>query len=196
MTDTLPVLAKAVEECVEPDRLVRPVNGVLLLREEGAEMQFEIDGVPDTIAAIHVDKVGHLPGVRRGNLAKRCDYLLIAEFQGRLHAVFIEMKKTFTRGKGPREQLVRSRPILRYFQSMCEIEHGIASFGRVTERHWIVCERESPRLDKQPVRAHPQLGIERASHRKVRIATFVGPRLSFAALAKPKGKGPRRRRHA
>ena len=194
MTDAPPVLAKAVEECVKSDRLVKPVNGVLLLREEQAEMQFEIDGVPDTIAAIHMERVGHLPGVRRGNLAKICDYLLIAEFQGHLHAVFIEMKKTRTNGKGPREQLVRSRPILRYFQSMCAIEHGVASFGRVTERHWIVCERGS--LHKQPVRARPQLGIERVSHRKVRVATFVGPRMSFADLAKPVGKGPRKRHHA
>lgn len=183
MTDTPPVLAKAVEECVKPDRLVRPVNGVLLLREEQAEMQFEIDGVPDAIAAIHVEKVGHPPGVRRGNLAKICDYLLIAEFQDRIHAIFIEMKKTLTYKEGPREQLVRSRPILRYFQSMCEIEHGIASFGRVTERHWIVCERGSLRLDKQAVGARPQLGIERASHRKVRVAMCIGSRMRFAVLA-------------
>lgn len=193
-------LAEAVAECIEPGWLVKPASGVLYLVEKlkkRANMRFEVSELPASITAIHVEKVGHLPGARKGHLTRICDYLLVARIGGQSHAVFIEMKTTLTHEEHPREQLVRSLPILEYLQSMCRVEHGFSdSASRAAAHFWIVGEKYSERFDKQPVRANPRRRVDRVSHKGVDIAMFVGPRMPFAGLAKPMGKRPRRRRHA
>lgn len=200
MVDAPPTLVEAVAECIDPRWLVEPASGVLCLVEKmkkRANMRFEINDLPTSITAIHVEKVGHLPGARKNHLTRRCDYLLVALIGGQSHAVFVEMKTTVTHEDRPKEQLVRSLPILRYLQSMCRIEHGFSdSASRVAEHFWIVGEKYSERFDKQPVRANPRGRVERVSHKGVDIAMFVGPRMPFADLARPMGKGPRERRHA
>lgn len=198
MADASPTLVEAVAECIDPDGLLKPDNGVLLLQEKQAEMRLEVDGIPDTIAAIHMREVEHLRGVRKGYLDKKCDYLLIAQIGGQIHAIFIEMKKTLHHeSEYPRKQLVQSLPILRYLQSMCKVEHGFSdSASRTAVHFWIVGEKYSKHWDKQPVRANPRGRVERVSHKGFDIAMFVGPRMSFADLARPMGKGPRQRRHA
>lgn len=197
MTDAPSTLVEAVAECIEPDRLAKPADGVLRLWEKRANMRFEVVDLPAPIAAIRMEKVGHLPGAREGRLTKICDYLLVARIGGQIHAVFIEMKKILTHEEHPKEQLVRSLPILRYLQSMCKIERSFSdSASRAAVHFWIVGEKYSERWDKHPVRAHPQRRFHRVSYKGFDIVMFVGPRLSFAALAKPKGKGPGGRRHA
>lgn len=201
MADAPPTLVEAVAECIDPRWLVKPASGVLSLvekLEKRANMRFEIVDPPAPIAAIRMEKIGHLPGVREGRLKRICDYLLVARIGGQSHAVFIEMKKTLDHEKeNPREQLVRSLPILRYLQSMCNVEHGFSdSASRAAAHFWIVGEKYSERFDKQPVSASPRRRVDQVSHKGVDIAMFVGPRMRFADLARHMGKGPRGRRHA
>ena len=200
MVDAPPTLVEAVAECIDPRWLVKPANGVLRLvekLEKRANMWFEVVDPPVPMAVIRMEKVGHLPGVREGRLKKICDYLLIARIGGQIHAVFIEMKKILTHEEHPKEQLVRSLPILRYLQSMCTVEYGFSdSASQAKTSFWIVGKKRSARIDKPRVHADPQEEIDWVFHKGFDIATFVGPRLSFAALAKPKDKGPRGRRHA
>lgn len=197
MADASPTLVEAIAECIDPRWLKKPADGVLCLREKRANMRFKVAEPPVSIIAIHVEKVGHLPGVQKDHLKRICDYLLIAHIRGQSYAVFIEMKKTLTHEENPKEQLVCSLPILRYLQSMCTVEYGFSdSASQAKAYFWIVGEKRSARFDKQPVRANPRKRIDRVSHKGTDIAMFVGPQMSFADLAKPVGKGRRKQRHA
>lgn len=188
MTDTSPPpLVETIAECIDSRWLVKPVNGVLCLVEklkERRNMRFEVNDLPASIAAIRVEKVNHLPGVREDRFRKICDYLLVARIDGQFHAVFIEMKATLReKEKEPKEQLVRSLPILEYLKSVCRVEYRcLDSALRATEHFWIIGEKGSGTLDTQGVTANPKRRMRQLSHKGANIATFVGPRMRFAEL--------------
>ena len=178
------VLACAVAACVRPDRRSEPANGVLFLRERKANMKIEIVGLPEKAVAIHVEKVGHLPGIQKGcHLERICDYLLIADCAGKPHAVFVELKKTLDERERPKQQLIRSTPILEYLRCMCSIERGI--FPKtlpVVVHYWIIAEKNSKRLDKQPTKSGRKERTKSDSYMNIHINMFVGTRIRFKGL--------------
>ena len=152
------------------------------LRERWADMRVAVVGLPADGTAVRVERVGHLSKIR-GSCRKICDYLLIVETEGRAQAVFVELKKTWTGGEEPREQLRRSLPLLDYLRSVCEVEYGAALNGANIAVHYaIVFERVSQRLAKQGVRADPQGRAGQERHAGITIRTFIGTRVSFATL--------------
>ena len=159
-------------------------GGSIYLREKRAGMCVEVPPLPAPVAAIRIEGVGHLPGLREGRSWTRiCGYLLVFETGNVSHAVFVELKKTWSDKPKPREQLRRSLPILEYLRSACRIEHGSASIeSPVTVSYLLICERGSMRLDKQPVRAGPAAGTRKETYENITIRTFIGTSLPPAAL--------------
>ena len=159
-------------------------GGSISLQEESAEMCVKVPPLPAPGAARRIEGVGHLPGLREGRSWTRiCDYLLVFETGKASHAVFVELKKTWTDDQRPKEQLRRSLPILEYLRSACRIEHGSASIeSSVTVSYLLICERGSMRLDKQPVRAGPAAGTRKQTYENITIRTFIGTSLPLAAL--------------
>lgn len=152
------------------------------LREKQAAMRVAVVGLPAAGAAVLVERVGHLSKLG-DSCRKICDYLLIVETEGRVQAVFVELKKTWTERKGPREQLRRSLPLLDYLRSVCEVEQGTALNGaNIAVRYAIVFERFSQRLDKQGIRADPRGRTRQERHAGITVRTFIGTRVSFATL--------------
>lgn len=159
-------------------------GGSISLQEESAEMCVRVAPLPVPAAVIRIDRAGHLPGLREGRPWTRiCDYLLVFEIGNVSHAVFVELKKTWTDKQRPKEQLRRSLPILEYLRSACRIEHRSASSeSPVTVSYLLVCEKGSTRLDKQPVRADPAARIREETYEDITIRTFIGTSLPLAAL--------------
>ena len=159
-------------------------GGCISLRERSAKMQVEIARLPWPMAAVCIEHVRHLPGLREaGYLRKICDYLLIFEIENDVHAVFVELKKTSTNKQEPKEQLRRSLPILKYLLTACRIEHGFAlNESPVMVRYLIIFERG--RLDKQPVRPGPAARIyDEETYENITIRKFTGASVSPAVLA-------------
>lgn len=181
-----PQLAAILKEKLLESVLLDPEGegGSIYLREKSAEMCVKIAPLPAPMAAIRIEGVGHLPGLREGHPWTRiCDYLLVFETGNASHAVFVELKKTWTDEQRPKEQLRRSLPILEYLRSACRIEHGSASSeSPVTVSYLMICEKGSPRLDKQPVRADPAARIREETYRNIMIRTFIGTSAPLAAL--------------
>ncbi len=60
-------------------------------------------------------KLNHLSALK-SPCNQICDYLLIFELEGKDHAIFIELKKTLRGDNRPKDQLLRSLPLLKYLQ--------------------------------------------------------------------------------
>ena len=111
---------------------------------------------PDPIA-IRLNKFSHFSALKSDNSrTTKCDYLLIVELDGIVHARFIELKKTFTEDDEPKEQLRRSRPFLAYLLSVCEIENEFILDPKPIEKYVIIAEKFSERFDKQRVNVKPK----------------------------------------
>ena len=145
-------------------------------------MRVTVVGVPASVAAIRLERVGHAS--KLGHPYKKiCDYLLVIEHEHSTHALFVELKKTWTTNLKPREQLRRSLPILEYLCSVCEVEHGtIERRARMSVTYAIVFERFNERLDKQRVRADPKARVSREEYEGIAVRTFVGTRVSVRTL--------------
>ncbi len=140
------------------------------------------------------ERVGHSSGLRDGHWKRVCDYLLVVEAGERLHAVFIELKKTLkdipSRTVGhrarpdlkPRDQLRRSTPLLAYLRAVCEVESGDGGAGSIATRYFIVAEKRSQKLDKQPVRTPPASRVGSEQFENLTIRTFIGTRVSITTL--------------
>ena len=146
-------------------------------------MRVKVVGLPAEFTAIQMERVGHAPGLGDGRFIRICDYLLVAESDTNTQAVFIELKKTATTDKQPREQLRRSLPLLEYLRSVCEVEHR-TTFDRsdISTHYCIVFERNSLRLDKQPVRTEPARRIQDEEYKDIRVRVCVGTPVSLATL--------------
>lgn len=150
-------------------------GGSVSLREKAAGMQVEIVRLPWPMAVVRIDRAGHLPGLRNGPWKRICDYLLIFEAGNDVHAVFVELKKTSTNERKPKEQLRRSLPILEYLRTACRIERGSAlNESPVMVSYLMICERGGMRLDKQPVRSSPAARIHEETYEDITIRTFIG----------------------
>ena len=152
----------------------------IILRERQAKMAVQVIHCPEPVTAIRLGKFSHLSVLKDGPRKQQCDYLLIVQRNGIIHAVFIELKKTLTQEERPKEQLRRSRPFLAYLLSVCEIESE-RSIARTRLTYIIIAEKRKERLDKQRVKIGPSR-ISLEQYRKIKIATIVGTTVSLADL--------------
>lgn len=161
-------------------------GGSVILREKSAKMRVEIVGVPRRRAVVRIERTGHLPGLRDGPWKRICDYLLIFETGNDVHAVLVELKKTFRKDDDePKEQLRRSLPILEYLRTACRIQHGSAlNESPVTVSYVLICEKRSMRLDKQPVRSDPAARVHEETYKDITIRTFIGTSVPLRALVR------------
>ena len=161
-------------------------GGSVILREKSAKMRVEIVGVPRRRAVVRIERTGHLPGLRDGPWKRICDYLLIFETGNDVHAVLVELKKTFRKDDDePKEQLRRSLPILEYLRTACRIEYGSAlEEPPVTVSYLMICERGGTRLDKQPVRSDPATRIHEEAYENTTIRTFIGTSAPLEVLVR------------
>lgn len=176
-------LRKVLEpEVVEPARDLDAVE--LWEKKREVDMRVRVVGLPAESLAIRTDRIGHVSKIRGGSRTQMCDYLIVAECDGRTCALFVELKKTQKTGDNkPREQLRRSLPILEYLRSVWEIdsETFVGKHG-VSVHYSILFERTSPKLAKQPVKADPSRMVETEQYKGLTIRTFVGTSVPLAML--------------
>ena len=156
-------------------------------------MTVKVSSIRKNITAVRLgtNKVYHLPSLK-DQYKKICDYLLITCVNNTNYAIFIELKKTLGEEDKPYEQLRRSRPLLDYFLSACDVEYGEkGKLQRKPEvRYVLIAERPGSRFDKQYVRPD-SVGGGRHRHKpmtirykSITIKTFLGSRVSFQDLIK------------
>ena len=158
-------------------------DGSIVLSEPEASMEVAISSSPRSLVAVHVGTLGHLGHLKDGEWNKRCDYLLVAESDGKAQVCLVELKTTLTNEQLPREQLLRSKPILDYLRSACEIEHGIRRWpSGLTVKYNLIATKRSKKLDKQKVRPSLSDEPERESYKNIKVQKFVGERIPFSKL--------------
>lgn len=161
-------------------------DGTISLREKAASMTITLTtDMRFPVITIRIQKLRHWSALKPGPWTKTCDYLLLFEWKGKCHAVFVELKKTL-RGTGAEgsEQLRRSLPLLKYLQSVYEVEFG-PKWGKtgLSIDYCLICEKDTPRLDKQPVRVDLSRRTDEIEHKDITVRTFVGlPRIAIADL--------------
>ena len=177
------MLAAHLKNILVDKALVTPTtSGSVMLREPGV-MKVEVAEIPPDFTAIDMRKIGSLSGLRDGEWKQVCDYLMVCEAGGVVHAIFAELKKTLNHEKKPREQLRRSRPILKYLYSMCAIHYGVeVRKSDLSVQYLLIFERTSKRLAKQGVRAAPRRKLSQERHENITVSTFVGPRIPLTLL--------------
>ena len=184
-------LARSVAKRLRPGVLVRRrKGGGFILQERPADMKFEVVSAPPGTIAIQLERLGHLQTLKQGSWMRICDYLLIADVGAASHAVFVELKKTQRDDDGPKDQLLRSAPILEYLRSICTVagkisddEPQVSRRSQVSIHYWIVSERYSKHMDRQHTRVRPLESEDRISWRYAVINTYVGSRIHFSRLA-------------
>lgn len=167
------------------EHLKCPRDGSVELREKyrgRPDMRVQVVGVSVPVAQVRVEKVGHLPGLQEGvrGLRQICDYALLAEANGEIHAVLIELKPSRNNDDEPREQLRRSLPVLEYLRSACDVERGTGMTRKMSVGYVLIFQRENPvALDKQTVRTE---ALTTEQYRNIAVSTFVGTTIPFPWL--------------
>ncbi|MCY4121460.1 MAG: hypothetical protein OXG72_11135 [Acidobacteria bacterium] len=156
-------------------------NEELELTDGQSGMRVHVVEVSAAVAAVRLERVGHLPGLKERVPARRiCDYALLAESDDTIHAVLVELKATYTQEEGPMEQLRRSLPVLECIRSACDVERGTGVSRAVSVGYVLVFEKEAARaLDKRtlkPVRPAAR------SYKDITVNTFVGTAIPFPSL--------------
>ena len=156
----------------------------ITLQEKDANVDMEVKIVTQSasVIAIRMSAKNHLPIMQDGPWNQVCDYLLVVESADEIHAVFIELKKTLTQEKKPREQLRRSLPFLAYLLSVCKIENSNIDTMRLNTNYFIIGEKSDERLDKGLVRIDPNRMIEKERYKEIEIATSVKPSFTLDEL--------------
>ena len=172
------MLATDLKGILADRAIVPPTGSTLALREVGV-MDVRVAGTPSDIIAIDMRKIRHLPGIKGGECTQICDYLLVGAVKGKDVAVLVELKKTLGQNKKKgMEQLRRSLPILEYINSVYRIHYDLEPHeSKLPVRYFLIGERISPRLDKQPVR--PGRPIPSEKHKNITINMFVGSTVPF-----------------
>lgn len=168
---------------IEPAVLVEDcVDGRIMLDESQALMSVEVTSGQIRLAALDMNKIGHLSALREHRGLRRvCDYLLVSSIGGTCHAVLIELKKTLRPGDDYRDQLRRSLPIVKYLVSVVEVEYE-QWFGGLEVSYVSIFERISDRFDKHHVRVPEHGLIESEVWKSIQIKKFLGSRLHFEDL--------------
>ena len=182
------MLEKVLPESV----LIAPkANGNIELQESDSHMKVAIIAPTSSATFVCIDPKFHkfhLPVLRDGPWKQICDYLVVFEAAGQHHAVFIELKKTLRDDAmyRPKNQLLRSLPILKYLQSLCEInsEPGQKDTSCLSIHYCLIGEKYHARFDKQPIRG-PKSIWEIQKYRDIVIKSSVSPQFSLADLINP-----------
>lgn len=148
---------------------------------QGNGARFCITGLPSPSVVVVADKVGHLGTLKDGRWKQICDYLLITTGDGHVDVTFIEMKETFRPAeRKPKEQLLRTVPILKYLLSLCEIEFGSAT--KVVQRFAVLAPKKQERIDKQRTKIEPKQLRYKERHKGIDICVAIGGTISFDSL--------------
>ena len=159
------------------------LDGSIILEERSANMRVELSKPPVSLTIINVSRLSHLSMLKDGEWKKICDYLLVAEQESKIHACFVELKRTLTNESAPREQLRRSLPILEYLRSICEVQYGRKDWpASLTVQYSLIAARLSERLNKQRVRHSPSAWPEVECYGDIEVRKFVGTRIAVSKL--------------
>ena len=161
-------------------------DDVFILEEpqkDQEDTRVEIIGVSSPFLAIRMNKLNHLSALQQGEWQQICDYLLIGQSNGSDCAVFVELKKTLREEEKPKEQLLRSLPILEYLLSVCAVEYGSSEKSNLTPRYILIAEQLSERLSKRRPGGGRGGKLEQKVYKSINVTTFVGTTVDFAALA-------------
>ena len=176
------MLAARLKKVLGPAVLVSPeADGSVTLREPKV-MAVTVLQIPKRAITINLQRMGDFSGVKEGRWKQRCDYMFALDVTGGSEVVFVELKKSLDTGKEKAmEQLRRSPPVLMYLKSLCEIEERRApGGGELRLRYFVVSEKYSPKLDKQPVR--PAQAPKTENFKEIRVGVVVGSHLAFDFL--------------
>ena len=175
------MLSAQLKEILKDTALASHQAGRDMILKEKNVMEVKVTQMPSDVTAVKLHTVGHLPGVKDGELTRVCDYLLVSKSKGMDRAIFVELKKTRREDNKGMDQLRRSLPILEYMCSMCQIHYGsIRNRQALKVRYFLISTKNSPRLDKQRVK--PQLGVEKKNYKDIEVHTFLGERIRFGLL--------------
>ena len=123
------------------------------------DMRVRIIGATVAVTRIHLEKVGHVSGLRDGAPGRKiCDYALLAESGDGIHATLIELKSARNDEEEPREQLRRSLPVLEYLRSACDVERGTDGTRKMSVEYALVFEKEKARTLSMQRRAEGGTG--------------------------------------
>ena len=157
-------------------------EGEITLRERQAKMSVKITDVSSSYTTIRL--TGHHSALESGpgcGWNQICDYLLIDDLGDKCHVILVELKKTLNDDRSKAfEQLRRSLPMADYLLSVCGVELR-ASWSRIVS-YALIAEKQTNRLDKQPVRPRPGLR-KRESYDGIEVSVFVGTTVKAADLA-------------
>ena len=160
----------------------------ITLQEKDANVDMEVKIVTQSasVIAIRMSAKNHLPIMQDGPWKQVCDYLLVVESADEIHAVFIELKKTLTQEKKPREQLRRSLPFLAYLLSVCKIENSSIQTTSLNTTYFILGKKLNEKIDKESVRINPDRTIEKEQYEEIEISTSTRKRFTLDELINPK----------
>ena len=156
----------------------------ITLQEKDANVDMEVKIVTQSasVIAIRMSAKNHLPIMQDGPWKQVCDYLLVVESADEIHAVFIELKKTLTQEKKPREQLRRSLPFLAYLLSVCKIENSSIQTTSLNTTYFILGKKLNEKIDKESVRINPDRTIEKEQYEEIEISTSTRKRFTLDEL--------------
>ena len=160
----------------------------ITLQEKDANVDMEVKIVTQSasVIAIRMSAKNHLPIMQDGPWKQVCDYLLVVESADEIHAVFIELKKTLTKEKKPREQLRRSLPFLAYLLSVCKIENSSIQTTSLNTAYFIFGKKLNEKIDKESVRINPDRTIEKEQYEEIEISTSTRKRFTLDELTNRK----------
>lgn len=173
------MLAARLKKVLGPNTLLSPeADGSVTLREANV-MDVTVLQIPKRATTINLQRMGDFSGVKEGRWKQRCDYMFVLDVVGGSEVVFLELKKSLDTGKEKAmEQLRRSPPVLMYLKSLCELEERRRSkAGELRLRYFVISERRTERLDKQPVR--PGRAPETEHFKSIQVGIVVGGPLKF-----------------
>ena len=155
-------------------------GGVVLVEKKPTPpMERTIIGLPPGAAVVPLGSVDHPGWVRKGRYRRKCDFVIFTEWGGRDYALLVEMKRTISGEMHALDQLVMSRPIVRYLEALGTLAG--AGNGRVELRHVLLGERLGKHLDKRRVKSVRGKPVIRTTHRETWIAGFLDRELPLAA---------------
>lgn len=175
------VLNKDVVETPSKDQTI-----TLQEKDRNVDMEVKVVALSAPVIAIRMSTGNHLSTMQNGPWKQVCDYLLVVESADEIHAIFIELKKTLTKEKKPREQLRRSLPFLAYLLSVCKIENSNIDTTRINTNYFIIGEKLNENIDKEPVRINPNRMIKKEQYEEIEIATSTQKRFTLGELTNPK----------
>jgi hypothetical protein len=176
-------LSSELKGVLEQEAWTSSKGGKITLTEPDAGMRVEVTRAAPSVVALNMNKMGHLGSIRRGkDNQKKCDYMLASKSNARELVVLVELKKTLRDGTEAKEQLRRSMPLLEYLRSFCEV-HYERSRTELEVRHFIIAEKDGRYIDKQSVRTTPEKRLKEEEYKGIRVGTYFGLRISFAALS-------------